>query len=73
MTAAVPELDRDVLAPQLDAVAPAFTAGAQTYGELRPDVLRRWARWDVEFGILKAPADVTKAFDTTLVGAAPSP
>jgi putative hydroxymethylpyrimidine transport system substrate-binding protein len=72
MTAAVPELDRDALAPQLDAVAPAFTAGARTYGELRPDVLRAWAEWDAKFGILKVPPDVAKAFDTTLVGPAPS-
>ena len=73
MTAAVPELDRDALAPQLDAVAPAFTAGARTYGQLRPDILRRWARWDVEFGILERPPDVNEAFDTTLVGPAPQP
>jgi ABC-type nitrate/sulfonate/bicarbonate transport system substrate-binding protein len=73
MTAAVSELDRDALAPQLDAVAPAFTAGARTYGELRPAVLRAWAKWDAEFGILKAPPDIAQAFDTTLVGAAPQP
>jgi len=52
---------------QLDAVSPAFTAGARAYGQLRPDVLRRWARWDVDFGILDAPPDVGAAFDTTLV------
>jgi putative hydroxymethylpyrimidine transport system substrate-binding protein len=73
MTAAVPELDRDTLAPQLDAVAPAFTAGARTYGELRPHVLRQWAHWDAEFGILERPPDVTEAFDTTLVAPAPEP
>jgi hypothetical protein len=73
MTAAVPELDRDALAPQLDAVAPAFTAGAKTYGELRPAVLRAWARWDAEFGILQAPPHLSEAFDTTFVGPAPQP
>jgi putative hydroxymethylpyrimidine transport system substrate-binding protein len=73
MTSADPELDRAVLAPQLDAVAPAFTAGARTMGQLRPDVLRAWAKWDAEFGILKAPPDVGQAFDTTLVGRAPTP
>ena len=31
---------------QLDAVAPAFTAGADAFGELRPAVLRAWAAWD---------------------------
>ena len=73
MTAADPELDRAALAPQLDAIAPAFTAGARSYGQLRPDVLREWARWDSEFGILRSPPDVATAFDTTLVGRAPTP
>jgi ABC-type nitrate/sulfonate/bicarbonate transport system substrate-binding protein len=71
MSAAVPELDRDALTPQLDAVAPAFTAGARTYGQLRPAVLREWARWDVEFGILERTPDVAAAFDTRVVGPAP--
>jgi len=67
-----PGLDRATLAAQLDAVAPAFTAGAANYGELRPAVLREWAAWDVEFGILKRRPDVARAFDTSLVGR-PSP
>jgi len=50
---------------QLDAVAPAFTAGARWYGQLRPDVLRAWADWDVRFGILDRPPDLARAFDTT--------
>lgn len=66
-------LDRAVLAAQLDAVAPAFTAGAREYGELRPDTLRRWAAWDRRFGILSKPIDVRAAFDTTLVGPVRNP
>ena len=62
-----PGLDRAVLAAQLDAVNPAFTAGAREFGELRPDVLRSWAAWDERFGILSKPLDVRAAFDTTLV------
>ena len=62
-----PGLDRAALAAQLDAVAPAFTAGAAEFGQLRPAALRAWDAWDVRFGILKAPIDVTRAFDTTLV------
>jgi putative hydroxymethylpyrimidine transport system substrate-binding protein len=61
-------LDRGELGEQMDAVAPAFTAGASAYGQLRPGVLRDWAAWDVRFGILERPLDPTKAFDTTLVG-----
>ena len=52
----------------MDAVAPAFTAGAQAYGQLRPGVLREWAAWDKRFGILSEDVDADEAFDTTLVG-----
>ena len=68
-----PGLDRAALAAQLDAVAPAFTAGAAELGERRPAALREWAAWDARFGILKAPIDVGRAFDTTLVKRPPTP
>jgi putative hydroxymethylpyrimidine transport system substrate-binding protein len=68
MLAAEPGLKRADLDAQLDAVAPEFTAGAAGFGQLRPDVLRAWSEWDAKFGILKAPIDVRRAFDTTLVG-----
>jgi putative hydroxymethylpyrimidine transport system substrate-binding protein len=55
-------VDREAAAAQLDAVAPAFTAGASAYGQLREDVLREWAAWDVEFGILRRQIDVDRAF-----------
>jgi putative hydroxymethylpyrimidine transport system substrate-binding protein len=67
MATEVRGLDRTTLTQQLDAVGPAFTAGARTYGELRPDVLKAWADWDVRFGILSRPPDLARAFDTTLV------
>jgi hypothetical protein len=67
MREAEPGLDADALAAQLEAVAPAFTAGAPAFGALRPSTLREWARWDEEFGILNGPLDVERAFDTTLV------
>jgi putative hydroxymethylpyrimidine transport system substrate-binding protein len=66
LTAADPDLDRAAADAQLDAVAPAFTAGAQVYGELREDVLARWADWDLTFGIVKRPIDVAAAFDRRL-------
>jgi putative hydroxymethylpyrimidine transport system substrate-binding protein len=71
MRAAEPRLDREALTAELDAVDEAFTAGARAFGELRPDVLREWASWDVEFGILSEPPDVDRAFDTSLVGPVP--
>jgi putative hydroxymethylpyrimidine transport system substrate-binding protein len=73
MLASEPGLDRAAIAAQLDAVAPAFTAGARAYGELRSDTLRRWAAWDLRFGILSEPLDVRAAFDTTLVGRVRNP
>jgi putative hydroxymethylpyrimidine transport system substrate-binding protein len=59
-------LDRAAAAAQLDAVSPAFTAGADVYGELRGDVLEQWADWDLKFGIVKKPIDVGAAFDRSL-------
>jgi putative hydroxymethylpyrimidine transport system substrate-binding protein len=73
MLAAERGLDRAALAAQLDAVAPAFTAGAPAFGALRPSVLREWARWDQRFGILSKQLDVARAFDTSLVGPVASP
>ena len=70
MVAAEPGLDAEALTAQFDAVAPAFTAGAREYGQLRTPVLEEWADWDVEFGILDARPDVGAAFDTSLVGPA---
>ncbi len=58
-----PDLDRDALAAQLDAVAPAFQAGVPAYGLLDPRRLRAWARWEAEVGITREPPDVARAFD----------
>jgi putative hydroxymethylpyrimidine transport system substrate-binding protein len=73
MREAEPRLDEASLTAELDAVDEAFTAGARAFGQLKPDVLRAWARWDVRFGILAQPPDVDRAFDTSLVGRAPAP
>jgi ABC-type nitrate/sulfonate/bicarbonate transport system substrate-binding protein len=68
MLTAEPELDRAQLTAQFDAVAPAFTAGVPAFGVLNPARLRAWAAWDQKFGILQQRIDVSRAFDTTLVG-----
>jgi putative hydroxymethylpyrimidine transport system substrate-binding protein len=60
-------LDQAALAAQLDAVAPAFTAGVPAFGLLERQRLRAWAAWDRRNGILKKPLDVDLAFDTSLV------
>jgi ABC-type nitrate/sulfonate/bicarbonate transport system substrate-binding protein len=64
LQAANPDLDRAAAAAQLDAVNPAFEAGADYFGQLRADVLNEWADWDLKFGIVKKPIDVGSAFDT---------
>ena len=58
-----PGLDRGLAKAELAAVLPAFTAGADRFGELDPARLRAWAAWDVRFGILTRPPDVARAFD----------
>jgi putative hydroxymethylpyrimidine transport system substrate-binding protein len=73
MVAAEPGLDPGQLAAGLDAVDADFTAGARAFGQLRPRVLEAWARWDERFGILRAPLDVARAFDTSLVGPVANP
>jgi ABC-type nitrate/sulfonate/bicarbonate transport system substrate-binding protein len=62
-----PGSDRKALTAQLDAVSPAFTAGARAPGELRRDVLRRWA------ASLHEPLDVSQAFDFDQVGPVRNP
>ena len=71
MLAAEPDLDRESLSAQLDAVDEAFTAGARAFGQLKPAVLEAWGRWDVRFGILDRPPDIGRTFDTSLVGLPP--
>jgi ABC-type nitrate/sulfonate/bicarbonate transport system substrate-binding protein len=60
-------LDPSALAAELDAVAPAFTAGVPEFGFLERARLRAWAARDRRNGILKKPLDVDLAFDTSLV------
>jgi putative hydroxymethylpyrimidine transport system substrate-binding protein len=56
---ASPGLDRGLTAAELDAVRPLF---GRPPGRLDPARLRAWAAWDVRFGILQRPPDVTRAF-----------
>ena len=65
LVSAVHDADQDAISAQLDEVAPAFTAGARYVGQLRPGVLRAWARWDVRFGILPRAPDLERLFDTS--------
>jgi NitT/TauT family transport system substrate-binding protein/putative hydroxymethylpyrimidine transport system substrate-binding protein len=64
---AVAGLDRARLLGELDAVLPAFTAGARRFGELRPAALEAWSRWERRFGITKRRPNVARAFDGRFV------
>ena len=59
--------DRERLLAQVAAVSPAWTAGAENYGELDARVLRQWATWADRHGALQGRLDVGRAFDTSLV------
>jgi putative hydroxymethylpyrimidine transport system substrate-binding protein len=56
-------LDRAAVIEEFRAVQGAFTAGASEYGELDRGRLDAWARWAVEFGLVKKRPDVERAFD----------
>jgi ABC-type nitrate/sulfonate/bicarbonate transport system substrate-binding protein len=59
-------LERDAVQRELEAVSPAFTAGARRFGELDPERLRDWAAWEARFGITREPPDVALAFEPGL-------
>jgi ABC-type nitrate/sulfonate/bicarbonate transport system substrate-binding protein len=63
---AEPSLKRDLVARELDAVSPSFTAGARRFGELDPARLRAWAAWEQRFGIVRRRPDVARAFDPAI-------
>jgi len=57
LLAAVPSLDRGDQAAQLRALLPDLKPAP-----FDPAVLREWAAWDLEHGLLKRPLDVEEAF-----------
>jgi NitT/TauT family transport system substrate-binding protein/putative hydroxymethylpyrimidine transport system substrate-binding protein len=57
LLAEVPSLDRGEQAAQMQALGPDLRPGP-----FDPDVLREWAAWDLEHGLLQRPLDVGKAF-----------
>ncbi len=57
LLAAVPDLDRADQAAQLRALLPALSPAP-----FDPRVLREWAAWDLEYGLLKRPLEVESAF-----------
>ena len=66
MLEAEPELDRESLMAEVDALGPAFMTGVPSFGLLDPAKLDAWAAFDLESGIVSKPIDVGRAFDTTV-------
>ncbi len=66
LTASVRDIDAEDAARQLEAVGPAFAAYGKV-GALDPEVLEAWARWEVEFGIVRRRPDVSAMFDASLL------
>jgi putative hydroxymethylpyrimidine transport system substrate-binding protein len=66
LTGEEPTLNRTLQDAELEAVSPSFTAGADFFGQLQPDVLAKWATWEQRFGIVGQKPDVAKMFDTSV-------
>lgn len=60
-------LDRSQLEAQLDALLPAIAPAGGRIGGLDADVLARWARWEVRFGIVDERPDVARLFAVDVV------
>ena len=65
-----PGLDPKLVSAQLAGLLPAFQTPSHRVGVLDLTRLRAWARWEVRFGIVSRPLDVTQAFDPSLAAAA---
>jgi putative hydroxymethylpyrimidine transport system substrate-binding protein len=60
----VPGLDAQLVSAELAKLEPAFTGPEHRFGVLDVPLLRRWARWEQHFGIVRRVPDVATTFDT---------
>ena len=60
----VPALNHTLDTRELAALRPAFTGPEGRFGVLDMALLRRWARWEAHFGIVRRVPDVSAMFDT---------
>ena len=57
-------LDPSLVSAELPGEIRAFTGPEHRFGAFDMALLRRWARWEARFGIVKRPPDVDAMFDT---------
>jgi ABC-type nitrate/sulfonate/bicarbonate transport system substrate-binding protein len=69
----VPDASRAQIMAQLDVLDSAFTGPTGHPGGLDVAVLRRWARWEARFGIVRRPPNVARAFYTRYANAPAAP
>ena len=62
MVDAVRGASREDLLEQVDGLTSVFLGPTGTPGALDLDVLRKWARWEAEFGIVEQPPEVFELF-----------
>jgi ABC-type nitrate/sulfonate/bicarbonate transport system substrate-binding protein len=67
LESSVSGLDPTLVGPELTGLLPAFRLPGGTVGELDPDRLAAWARWEVRFGIVKRTPDVAAMFDRSFL------
>jgi putative hydroxymethylpyrimidine transport system substrate-binding protein len=73
LEAQVTGLDPNLVASELAVEEPAFRAADGRFGELDQAALRRWARWEVRFGIVSRLPDVARMFDPEFLPATAYP
>jgi hypothetical protein len=57
-------LDSSLVSAELPGEIKAFTGSEGRFGVLDMPLLRRWARWEQRFGIVRTVPDVSTMFDT---------
>ena len=62
-------LDPKLVAPELQALLPAFRSPGGAVGSLNRRRLTAWAAWEARFGIVKRPPEVASTFDFGIAAA----
>jgi len=69
LVSAVPGLERADVMAKLDVLTAAFLGATNRPGTLDVRELRRWARWEARFGIVRRPPELVETFVTRFANA----